>query len=84
MTARPEAVAAAGVDVVAAEALLSEQLVQLVVFVPGAFAAGDEGVAVLGLGRTAPAKTSGKALARTMVEVKMLMGSILMDLCCVD
>ena len=50
LAAGPEAVAGGGVDVVAAEALLGEDGVGLVVGFPGCFAAGDGGGGVLGLG----------------------------------
>lgn len=50
LAAGPEAVAVGGVDVVAAETLLGEEGVGLVVFFPGCFAAGDGRGGVLGLG----------------------------------
>ena len=50
LAAGPKAVAVGGIDVVAAEALLGENGVGLVVGFPGCFAAGDGGGCVLGLG----------------------------------
>lgn len=51
MAAGPKTVAASGIEVVAAETLLGEQLVELVVLIPCCLTTVDRGVGVLGLGK---------------------------------
>lgn len=60
LAAGPEAVAVGRVDVVAAEALLGEDGVGLVVGFPGGFAAGEGGGGVLGLGEECSGEDQGE------------------------
>ena len=64
LAARPETVAARGIEVVAAETLLREELVELVVLVPGGLAAEDGGVLVLSLGERCGSENERKGAGK--------------------